>query len=119
MRSFGGGVYTYNRTVRGRGVELLELKLPIANSGCLAVQLAQRFGAVRVTLLGYDGQHTGGKTHWHGSHPRGLGDAASLRKWAGCFAELARQVHGLPVVNASRATVHAMFPRAPLEACLA
>lgn len=91
------------------------------NSGAGAIALAHHFGARRVLLLGYDCQHTGGKTHWHGDHPqhripgRQLGNAGSVAKWPGQFAELRRLTPGLEIINCSRDTALTIFPRAALE----
>jgi hypothetical protein len=91
-----------------------------ANSGAAAVSFAVNAGAHRVLMLGYDCQHTGGRTHWHGSHPAGLGDAASTRQWLVRFGELARDLaHKAHIVNCSRETALTMFERQPLETCLA
>src|SRR5690606_10503176 len=51
------------------------------NSGAGAVAMAAQFGAARIVLLGYDAQHTGGRKHWHGDHPKKLGNAGSVGKW--------------------------------------
>jgi hypothetical protein len=92
---------------------------PYGNTGAGLVALAAHGGACKVVLLGYDGQHTGGATHWHGAHPAPLGDAGSVHKWAGQFNVLARAFRGLPIVNASRVSAIATFPRVALEEALA
>lgn len=88
------------------------------NSGADAVSLAIFRGASRVVMLGYDCQHTGGKTHWHGNHPPGLGDAVSIKKWPAKFAGLVGRAGGR-IVNASRETALTVFPRVSLEEALA
>jgi len=90
------------------------------NSGAAAISLAMYRGAKRVVMLGYDCQHTGGKAHWHGNHPRGLGNAGSYRRWAESFVNLARDAarDGVEVINCSRETALTCFPRADLEATL-
>lgn len=86
------------------------------NSGAAAISLAALMGAQRVVMLGFDCQHTGGKTHWHGSHPKGLGDAGSVGMWGKAFADLARDMRGrCEVLNASRATALDCFERVNLE----
>lgn len=90
---------------------------PFGNSGAMAVRLALSMGAERVILLGYDCQYTGGKTHWHGSHPSGLGDAASLPKWPGQFETVAEIAKGR-AINCSRETALTCFERVPLEKAL-
>ena len=37
--------------------------------------------AKNIILLGYDGQKTNGKAHWHADHPRGMGNAGPVDKW--------------------------------------
>nr|WP_288093342.1 hypothetical protein [Thauera sp.] len=91
------------------------------NSGAAAISLAAERGAQRILLLGYDCQRTNGQAHWHGDHPRGLGNAGSMDKWAGSFAELAENMRkrGVEVINCSRATALTVFPRSDLESELA
>jgi len=89
------------------------------NSGAACVSLAVLSGAERVVMLGYDCQKTDGKAHWHGDHPKGLGNAGSINKWPAKFKALADHINGRAVViNASRATALDMFPRQSLEECL-
>jgi hypothetical protein len=87
------------------------------NSGAAAVSLAVMAGAKRVIMLGYDCQHTGGQTHWHGNHPPPLGNAGSVARWPAKFAQLAQYAarSGCTVVNASRETALTCFPRVQLE----
>ncbi|MBB1060421.1 hypothetical protein [Marilutibacter spongiae] len=84
--------------------------------------LAKLFGAGRILLLGYDCQHTGGRTHWHGDHPPGTaGNAApkTVRKWPGQFRQVRQHMGRIPVINATRETALDVFPRAELEQVLA
>jgi hypothetical protein len=90
------------------------------NSGASAITLAIAAGAARVVMLGYDCQKTGGRVHWHGDHPAGLGNAMSMRNWPTQFKNVARYAaaNGVPVVNASRVTALTCFPRADLVEAL-
>lgn len=88
------------------------------NSGAGAIALAAHWGATRVILLGYDCQHTGGRAHWHGDHPDGLGNAGSVAKWPGQFAALAANLRDVSVVNCSRQTALTCFPREELGSAL-
>lgn len=88
------------------------------NSGCGAVSLAAHWGANRIILLGYDCQKTDGKAHWHGDHPKGLGNAGSIATWPGQFKKLAADLSGLEIINCSRETALTMFDRRPLEEVL-
>lgn len=88
---------------------------PFGNSGAGAISLAAHAGAARVLLLGYDCQRSEGRTHWHGDHPQGLGNAGSLHKWPAQFANLRRAIPAVEVFNCSRATALTVFPLAELE----
>lgn len=104
---------------RGASPGAKKVDLPFSgNSGACSIMLSKVRGASRVILLGYDCQYTGGKRHWHGDHPKGLGNCVSLPHFPGQFEQLLRYIGGLDVVNASRATVLDLWPRKPLEECL-
>lgn len=85
------------------------------------MSLAAARGAETIVMLGYDCQHTDGKAHWHGNHPKGLGNAGSVNKWTQSFAELATDLKkkGVTAINASRATALDCFERMDLETALA
>ena len=102
--------YGVQRLGRGRFQEY-------RNSGAGCVSLAAHLGAATVLLLGFDCRHAAdGRTHWHGSHPAGLGDAVSVARWPAKFAELARAMKPrLRVVNCSRDTALDCFERGALE----
>lgn len=89
------------------------------NSGYGALTLAIFRGAKRVVLVGYDAQHTGGRSHWHGDHPQPLGSAGSVHRWPIDFERAQRQYAGrVEILNASRATALTCFPRVTLERAL-
>lgn len=88
------------------------------NSGCGAIALAVNGGARRVLMLGYDCQKTGGQAHWHGDHPKGLGNAGSIERWPAKFQALAKECGGVEIINCSRETALEVFPRMPLEEAL-
>lgn len=92
-----------------------------SNSGYQAINLAVQFGAARIVLLGYDFQRTRGLAHWHGDHPRPMGNLGNLVKWREHMAVLARdlEVAQIPVVNATRETALTCFARQPLAEALA
>ena len=77
--------------------------------------MAAQAGAKRVVLLGYDCQHTGGVSHWHGDHPNHFGNARMTASWLDKFAELAEDLAHIEIINASRDTALTCFPRARLE----
>ena len=92
------------------------------NSGHAAIGLAYHFGAGRIILLGYDMQRTGGESHHHGDHPKGLGNPGGgiLSVWAKRYGALAEDLRRarVPTVNASRETALQCFPRAPIVEAL-
>lgn len=87
------------------------------NSGASAVSIAISSGADRIVMLGYDLSLDNGKTHWHGDHPSGMGNAGSISDWPRHFSLLAKQARraGAKVVNASRRTALTVFERVNLE----
>lgn len=91
------------------------------NSGHQALQLAVERGAKRVYLLGFDHQHTDGKTHFHGDHPRTnrvrLGNAAHCGAWRQRMRRTAVELknRGVEVINLSRQTGLTVFPRSTVD----
>lgn len=88
------------------------------NSGAACIAMAAQAGAKRIIMLGYDCQKTGGKAHWHGDHPRQLGNANSINRWIPKFQELAKDHRHVEIINCSRATALECFPRMELEDAL-
>lgn len=92
------------------------------NSGTQAVALAHLFGARRIVLLGFDMAATNGRAHWHGDHPKGLGNGAQGRYsvWIRSLELVAQDAKrdGLQIINASRRTALRCFPRVELEEAL-
>ncbi|MCH4563353.1 hypothetical protein MKP05_09445 [Halomonas sp. EGI 63088] len=89
------------------------------NSGAGALLLARHRGATRILMLGYDCQvGDDGQRHWHGAHRQGLGNAVSLPKFYGQFAQAAEQLLDVEVINCSRATALDMWPRGDLAQAL-
>ena len=88
------------------------------NSGAGAISLAAHWGAKRIILIGYDCQKTGGKSHWHGDHPKGLGNAGTIATWPGQFAKMAKELKGPEIINCSRETALTMFERRQLAEVL-
>lgn len=101
-----------------RGVERVVFQHR-SNSGAGAVSLAAHWGAKRIVMVGYDCQKTGGKSHWHGDHPDGLGNCGSINTWAARFDRMARSLRNrVQIINASRVTALTCFERMPLEEAL-
>ena len=91
------------------------------NSGHQAIHLVRNFGATRIILLGFDMAHTGGQAHWHGNHPRGLGNAGSCAQWVKLMRPLAEglKAEGVEVINCSRHTALDCFEKTELTEALA
>lgn len=83
------------------------------NSGYQAINLAVHFGAKRILLLGYD---MGGK-HWFGDHPKSLPVKSNYQIFMDNFATLPNDLKaaGVEVINCSRKTALAVFPRSTIE----
>lgn len=89
---------------------------PLGNSGAGCAALAAAWGCSKIILLGYDCQKTNGLVHWHGNHPRGLGNAGSMNLWPSQFQRLAQKWgNQADIVNCSRETALTMFRRGELE----
>lgn len=88
------------------------------NSGTCAISIAIAAGASRIVLIGFDCAFGPlGETHWHGDHPRGMGNCLSIKRWPYQFGELATYARksGATVINATRVTSLRCFERQPLE----
>lgn len=90
------------------------------NSGYQALGLAALFGAARILLLGYDFGNAGALVHWHGSHPRGLGNGGHYPSWIAAMNRLAIDLEKshIEVINCSRVSALTCFPRRAIQACL-
>lgn len=86
------------------------------NSGFHALNLAIIRRYDPICLLGFDMQHTGGRTHCHGDHPRGMGNAGPVKLWLDVLEAAAVDTHGVSVTNCTRETALRGFPRMTLEA---
>lgn len=88
------------------------------NSGSGAISFAIYAGSPKVILLGLDGKFAAdGTRHWHGDHPKGLGNAGSLPMITSKFPEQAKDLlaKGIDVVNATRDTAVTCFRQQALE----
>lgn len=89
---------------------------PRGNTGAGAICLAYFYGAKRIILIGYDCHKRGG-SHWHGDHPKGLGNCGSIRQWPAIFAGVAKSVKA-EVLNCTPKSALKCFPMADLEEAL-
>jgi len=123
-RVFAGRLITVSQIAARYGVESLYGSpwfRQHGNSGTCAIALAVGAGARRVVLLGYDcGPGPGREMHWHGDHPKGLTNCASMGVWPAQFERVAKYARkaGCEVVNASRRTALKCFETVPLEQAL-
>lgn len=91
------------------------------NSGHHAIHLAVEKGAKRIALIGYDHQHTGGKTHVHGDHPsvpgNRMGNAPAVHVWKKRMPATMRDCkeRGVELVNLTRVTAITCIPRMTVE----
>lgn len=115
---FSGRRLSTNSIERRFNVTRLQSIRSYANSGAGAMSAAIHAGATRLILLGYDCQHTGGQTHWHGDHPIGLGNAGRIEAWHDEFAKLKRDHSQVEILNATRQTALECFKRIDLESAL-
>lgn len=120
---FKGRRISYSRSVSHLAIESTHMSgwfHNFGNSGACAIAIAIAGGAKKIVLLGYDCQKTGGVTHWHPDHPKGMSNAASIKQWPGQFKNVAMEAKdkGAEVVNASRETALKCFERQTLEAAL-
>jgi len=89
------------------------------NSGFQSLNLAVLAGAKRILLVGFDGQPTDGRDHFHGSHPRPTPPAAyPLYRQAMSAAENALITAGVEVLNCSPGSAINSFPKVQLETAL-
>ena len=112
-RAFRGERWSLARL---RGVNFVRFRRHCLNGGAGAIALATKLGALRVYLLGYDAQKTGGRAHWHGDHPPDMGNAGRVAEWPAQFAELRSWLdHRVDVINLSRETAITCFRRGTVE----
>lgn len=94
------------------------------NSGFQAVNLAAQFGARRIVLLGFDMCIVPrGKLHHHGAHSSPMRNPTErlLAEWAKTLngQAAALEAHGVEVVNASRNSALAAFPKMNVQEIVA
>jgi hypothetical protein len=88
------------------------------NSGYAAVNLAVHFGAARILLLGYNMSWPGGKAHFFGNHPSGLGQTqghypSQRERFKTMIGPL--KTLGIDVINCTANTSLSVFPQRPLR----
>jgi len=115
LLTFRGERVTRHRRIED--VSYVEFSKP-RHSGDGAIRLAAHYGATKIILIGYDCQHTGGKKHWHGDHPRGLGNANTVGNWVQHYQQLAAEIAGVEIINATRETALNQWPKMALEDAL-
>ncbi len=91
------------------------------NSGFQALNLAVKFGAEKIILIGFD-MHLAGGVHWHGCHGGDLKNPqeATLARWRAVLDMVADQTReaGVRVINASPTSALSAYPKMSLEDAL-
>lgn len=89
------------------------------NSGFQAVNLAILFGCKHITLIGFDMREVGGKKHFFGDHPQGLGNSANYSNFARHFENAAKHMpKGVRIVNATPNSGLRCFPMMTFDAAM-
>lgn len=117
LKGFAGLRLTSAEGVRGA----VRLKLPVTgNSGLASMLAAKHLGASALILVGFDAcLGPQGRAHCHPDHPKPLTNARSVTKWKDQHHRAQAHFAGMTVVNASRRSVIATWPKAPLKEALA
>lgn len=107
----------YGRQGKGLGRDVIHYG---NNSGYQAINLAYLWGAERIILLGFDMQHTSGKVHFFGDHPKHLANGPCFHSIIPMFDRLAKDLEeeGVEVINATRTTALTCFKTQDLETVL-
>jgi hypothetical protein len=116
---FNGHLLTYSHAVKNLGVHCVADVHWFKNfqhSGACAIGLAIEFGAKEILLLGYDCKISE-KTHWHGDHPDGWSNCASISRWHLHYEEVNKFAlrKNARVLNATRDTSLTCFEKVKLE----
>lgn len=88
-----------------------------SNSGYHALNLAVRYGAKRVILLGFDMKAEEKRTHFFGCHPPRLERKSPYQHWCANFAALAPALkgRGVEVINCTPGSALTCFPKMELR----
>lgn len=94
-----------------------------SHGGCQVLNLVLQFASRFIVLVGYDMAFApDGAAHWHGDHPRGLGNprAGTLETWRKHLDAQAgwMQKHGVTLINASAQSALRAYPKMTLDAAL-
>lgn len=116
--NFEGKLLSSNSILNQQSVCRVQEAASYGNSGAAAIAAAFAGGAKRVVMLGYDCQRTNAKAHWHGDHPKHLGNAGKMELWHEGFERIAKRYSYCEIVNASRETALNCFKRMSLEDAL-
>lgn len=87
------------------------------NSGFQALNLAIKWGASRILLVGFDMTIAGGE-HWHGRHPQGLNNPGqhNVRRWLS--ADWSAPA-GVEIINCNAGSALDAYPKMPFEEAIA
>lgn len=112
---FTGKLLTFSKQAKGYEVAAIQR---CNNSGAGAICLAVKMKPARIILLGYDCRHVAGKKHWHGDHPKNLGNAGNVNLWPAQFEALAQQFYQQRIINCSPSTALRCFEKMTLESAI-
>lgn len=85
------------------------------NSGFQAVNLAILFGATEIILVGFDMKKKENKTHFFGEHEAPLRATHSFTGWINNFANAAKLLTDVRIINATPDSALTCFPKCSLE----
>jgi hypothetical protein len=88
-----------------------------SNSGFQGINLAILFGAKRIILVGFD-MRVNGKRHFFGNHPAGLSNSTDYTSWVPQFANAAKRLTGVEIVNATPGSALTCFKMMGLDDAL-
>ena len=122
LQKFQGTIYSINSVSNTRVQKIDKKTAPlVGNAGAAAIGLCVYMGSKDIQAIGIDCKYSGKKRHFHGDHPKGLGNAVTIGKKPEKFIEHFEKIakyakeKGASVKNLSRDTVLKCFPRGSLE----
>lgn len=85
------------------------------NSGFQILNIAFLLGSPYMVLCGFNMSKPGGKAHFFGDHPEGLGRTGGYQNFAARFNAIRPEQYGVTVINATPQTKLRAFQRKELE----
>lgn len=90
----------------------------VGNSGAQGINLAYRWGAKRIVLVGFDMCRRGDREHWFGDHPKGLITRSNFGAFVKGMGKMAidLRLEDIEVINTCAWSALPYWPKTPLEA---